>query len=60
VFEAKLDGFRAAIDTVRGRLISRNGHRMPRFEAVLDLVPKDHLFDGEQIEPEHEDTSPRV
>jgi hypothetical protein len=27
VFEAKFDGFRAA-DTVRGRLISRNGNRL--------------------------------
>jgi ATP-dependent DNA ligase len=35
VFEAKFDGFRAAADTVRGRLISRNGNRMQRFEGVL-------------------------
>jgi ATP-dependent DNA ligase len=47
VFEAKFDGFRAAADTVRGRLISRNGNRMKRFEAVLDLLPKGHVFDGE-------------
>jgi hypothetical protein len=30
-FEAKFDGFRAAADTVRGRLISRNSNRMQRF-----------------------------
>jgi ATP-dependent DNA ligase len=40
VFEAMFDGFRAADDTVRGRLISRNGNRMNRFEEVLDLLPK--------------------
>jgi ATP-dependent DNA ligase len=48
VFEAKFDGFRAATDTVRGRLISRNGNRMQRFE-VLDLLPKGHVFDGELV-----------
>jgi ATP-dependent DNA ligase len=46
VFEAKFDGFRAAADTVRGRLISRNGHRMQRFEAALDLLPKSHVFEA--------------
>ncbi len=49
VFEAKFDGFRAAADTVRGRLISRNGSRMRRFEQVLDLLPKGHVFDGELV-----------
>ena len=29
VFEVKFDEFRVAADTVRGRLISRNGHRIP-------------------------------
>src|SRR5215472_3303740 len=49
VFEAKFDGFRAAADTVRGRLISRHGNRMMRFEEVLDLLPKGHVFDGELV-----------
>jgi bifunctional non-homologous end joining protein LigD len=49
VFEAKFDGFRAAADTVRGRLISRHGNRMKRFEEVLDLLPKGHVFDGELV-----------
>jgi ATP-dependent DNA ligase len=31
LFEAKCDGFRAAAEIVRRRLISRNGNRMPRF-----------------------------
>jgi hypothetical protein len=47
VFEAKFDGFRAAADTARGRLISRIGSRMQRFEAVLDLLPGHVVFDGE-------------
>jgi hypothetical protein len=37
VFEP-FDGFRAAADTVRGWLISRNGARMRRYEEVLDLL----------------------
>jgi hypothetical protein len=49
VFEAKFDGFRAAADTVRGRLISRNGNCMPRFDEVLDLLPKGCVFDGELV-----------
>lgn len=39
LFEVKFDGFRAAADVARGRLISRDGNRMQRFEAaVLDLL----------------------
>ena len=49
VFEAKFDGFRAAADTVRGRLISRNGNWMHRFDEVLDLLPKGYVFDGELV-----------
>lgn len=49
LFELKFDGFRAAADTVRGRLISRNSKRMQRFEEVLDRLPKSHLFDGELV-----------
>ena len=47
--EAKSDGFRAAADTARGRLISRNGNRLPRFDAVLDLLPKGYVLDGELV-----------
>jgi hypothetical protein len=36
ILELKFDGFRAAADTVRGRLIPRNGNWMPRFAGVLD------------------------
>jgi bifunctional non-homologous end joining protein LigD len=49
VFEPKLDGFRAAADTGLGRLTSRNGNRMTRFEEVLDLLPVDCVFDGELV-----------
>jgi ATP-dependent DNA ligase len=49
VFEAKFDGFRAAADTLRGRLISRSSNRMKRFEQVLDLLPKGYVFDGELV-----------
>jgi ATP-dependent DNA ligase len=52
VFEAKFDGFRAAVDTVRGRLISRNGNWVRRFEWVLDLLPRVCVFDGES-RPDH-------
>jgi len=49
LFEAKFDGFRAAADTVRGQLISRNGNRMKRHEDVLDLLPPGYVFDGELV-----------
>jgi bifunctional non-homologous end joining protein LigD len=49
VFEAKFDGFRAAADTLSGRLISRNGIRMQRFEELLNRLPKGHVFDGEVV-----------
>jgi hypothetical protein len=45
IFELKFDGFRAAADTVRGRVISR----MPRLEGVLDRLPKGCVFDGEVV-----------
>jgi hypothetical protein len=41
--EAKLNGFRAAADTISGRLISRNGNRMQRFEKALNLLPRGHV-----------------
>ena len=49
MFELKFDGFRAAADAVRGRLISRNGDRLRRYEGVLDLLPKGCVFDGELV-----------
>jgi ATP-dependent DNA ligase len=35
LFELKFDGFRAAADTVRGRLISRNGYRMKQWPSTF-------------------------
>jgi len=49
LFELKFDGFRAAADTARGRLISRNGDRPWRFEEVLDLLPRGCSFDGKVV-----------
>jgi bifunctional non-homologous end joining protein LigD len=49
LFEPKFDGFRASANTIRGRMISRNGSRMRRFEEVLALLPKDCVFDGELV-----------
>jgi len=49
LFEAKFDGFRAAADTVRGQLISRNGNRMKRFEQVLDVLLPGLMLDGELV-----------
>ena len=49
MFEAKFDGFRAAADTVRGQLISRNGNRMQRFKEELDLLPAGLVLDGELV-----------
>jgi bifunctional non-homologous end joining protein LigD len=49
LFEVKFDGFRAAADTVRDRMISRNGNWMPQFEGALGLLPKDCAFDGELV-----------
>jgi hypothetical protein len=43
VFEAKFDGFRAAADTVHGRMIWRHGH----VRGVLDLLPKGHCLQHE-------------
>jgi len=44
-FELKLDGFRGIANTVRGRMLSKNGHRLRRFEPLLDAPPPGHVFD---------------
>ena len=43
LFELKLDGFRGIANTVRGRMLSKNGHRLRRFEPLLDRVCEDNL-----------------
>ena len=48
-FELKYDGFRAIADTVNGRMLSKRGNRMHRFEALLGLLPADFVLDGEIV-----------
>jgi bifunctional non-homologous end joining protein LigD len=48
-FELKFDGFRAIADTVTGRLVSKRGNRMHRFEALLGSLPADCVLDGEIV-----------
>jgi hypothetical protein len=38
LFELKLDGFRGIADTVNGRMLSKNGNRLRRFEGLLGRV----------------------
>jgi hypothetical protein len=35
LFELKLDGFRGVADTIHGRMLSKNGNRLGRFERLL-------------------------
>src|SRR6266516_2972224 len=58
LFELKLDGFRGLADTVNGRMLSKNGCRLKRFETLLDALPPGFVFDGE-IMALDEDGRPR-
>jgi hypothetical protein len=49
LFELKLDGLRGIANTVRGRMLSKNGNRMRRFETLLDALPPGYIFDGEIV-----------
>src|SRR6266498_1991725 len=49
LFELKLDGFRGRADTINGRMLSKNGNRMRRFETLLDALPPGYVFDGEIV-----------
>ncbi len=49
LFELKLDGFRGIANTVRGRMLSKNGNRLGRFERLLDALPPGYVFDGEIV-----------
>jgi bifunctional non-homologous end joining protein LigD len=49
LFELKLDGFRGLADTVQGRMLSKNGNRMRRFECLLESLPPGYVFDGEIV-----------
>jgi len=48
-FELKFDGFRAIANTVNGRMLSKRGNRMHRFEALLGSLPADCVLDGEIV-----------
>jgi ATP-dependent DNA ligase len=45
-FELKFDGFRGIADTVSGRMLSKRGNRMKRFEGLLATLPAGCIFDG--------------
>jgi bifunctional non-homologous end joining protein LigD len=49
LFDLKLDGFRGLADTIVGRMLSKNGHRLKRFEGLLDGLPAGYIFDGEIV-----------
>ncbi len=49
LFELKLDGFRGLADTVNGRMLSKNGNRLKRFERLLEALPPGYVFDGEIV-----------
>src|SRR6266700_632749 len=49
LFELKLDGFRGIADTIKGRVLSKNGNRMKRFERLLEGLPAGFVFDGEIV-----------
>jgi bifunctional non-homologous end joining protein LigD len=49
LFELKLDGFRGLADTIQGRMLSKNGNRMRRFERLLESLPPGYVFDGEIV-----------
>ena len=51
LFDLKLDGFRGVADTIAGRMLSKNGNRLKRYEALLDALPAGYVFDGEIQRP---------
>src|SRR5215510_8443377 len=48
-FELKYDGFRGIADTVQGRMLSKNGHHLARYDELLSGLPTDCVFDGEIV-----------
>ena len=47
LFELKLDGFRGI--AANGRMLSKNGNRLARFDRLLAELPRDLILDGEII-----------
>jgi bifunctional non-homologous end joining protein LigD len=48
-FELKFDSFRPIADAVNGRMLSKRGNRMHRFETLLGSLPPDCVLDGEVV-----------
>ena len=49
LFELKLDGFRGLADSIQGRMLSKNGNPLRRFEGLLDALPPGYVLDGEIV-----------
>ena len=49
LFELKLDDFRGLADSIQGRMLSKNGNPLKRFEGLLDALPPEYVFDGEIV-----------
>ncbi len=54
IFELKYDGFRGIADTVRGRVFSKRGKHLRRFDALLSALPPGCVFDGEIVAPDRD------
>jgi hypothetical protein len=49
LFELRYDGFRGIADTIHGRMLSKNGNRLRRFDRLLDNLPRGCVFNGEIV-----------
>src|SRR6266536_970777 len=49
LFELKLDDFRGLADSIQGRMLSKNGNPLRRFEGLLDALPPGYVLDGEIV-----------
>ena len=49
LFELKFDDFRGLADSIQGRMLSKNGNPLRRFEGLLDALPPGYVFDGEIV-----------
>src|SRR6266536_2934151 len=49
LFELKLDDFRGLADSIQGRMLSKNGNPLKRFEGLLDALHPEYVCDGESV-----------
>jgi ATP-dependent DNA ligase len=49
IFELKYDGFRGIADTMQGRVLSKRGNHLKRFDVLLRELPSGCIFDGEIV-----------